>query len=174
MTGEPDTTEFAGRVALVTASAGTGIGQATARRLAAGAATVIVTDIHERRTHAVVDRSPRTSRRPLWPDFPWMQATGARSMRSCPRWSNDSVQLEFWSITRAVNVIGSIFDYDPEVWDQTLRVNLSGPWYLCRQVMPLMRSAGGGVIVNIRTYAPDIGGSGIEPPTPSRRAGSTC
>ena len=41
---DPD--EFAGRVALVTAAAGQGIGQAVARRLAAGGARVVVTDIH--------------------------------------------------------------------------------------------------------------------------------
>jgi NAD(P)-dependent dehydrogenase (short-subunit alcohol dehydrogenase family) len=39
--------EFKGRIALVTAAAGKGSGQAIARRLAAGAATVVVTDILE-------------------------------------------------------------------------------------------------------------------------------
>ena len=64
----------------------------------------------------------------------------------------------------AVNVIGSIFDYDPEHWDWCVRVNLSGPWYLCRAVMPQMRDAGGGVIVNVSSYAADVGGGGIEAP----------
>ena len=41
--------EFAGRVALVTGAAGHGIGTATATRLAAGGATVIVTDSHDGR-----------------------------------------------------------------------------------------------------------------------------
>jgi len=57
----------------------------------------------------------------------------------------------------AINVLGGIFDYDPADWDWCLRVNLSGPWYLCRRVMPLMREAGGGVIVNVSTYAGRIG-----------------
>lgn len=64
----------------------------------------------------------------------------------------------------AINVVGSIFDYDPEHWDWCVRVNLSGPWYLCRAVMPLMRDAGGGVIVNVSSYAADVGGGGIEAP----------
>ena len=46
-------TDLRGRVALVTAAAGLGVGQATARRLAADGATVVVTDIHEKRTRAV-------------------------------------------------------------------------------------------------------------------------
>ena len=45
--------EFDGTVALVTAAAGAGIGQAIARRLASGGANVVVTDIHERRTREV-------------------------------------------------------------------------------------------------------------------------
>jgi len=48
---DPD--EFAGRVALVTGAAGKGIGQAIARRLAAGGARVVVTDIHAARTRKV-------------------------------------------------------------------------------------------------------------------------
>ena len=31
-------------------------------------------------------------------------------------------------------------------------------------IMPIMRDAGGGVILNISTYAPDVGGGGIEAP----------
>ena len=50
----------------------------------------------------------------------------------------------------AVNVIASHFDYDPEVWDWVVQVNLSGPWYLCRRVLPVMRDGGrGGVVVNV-------------------------
>ena len=48
---DPD--EFGGRVALVTAAAGQGIGQAVARRLAAGGARVVVTDVHPGRTEKV-------------------------------------------------------------------------------------------------------------------------
>jgi len=158
------TTEFDGRIALVTAAAGAGIGQATARRLAAGGARVVVTDIHERRTRevaaAIADQYPDTT------------------VIGLPLDAGDRAQIDAVvdEITRtlgpvqilvnnaAVNVIGSIFDYDPENWDWCLRVNLSGPWYLCRAVMPLMRESGGGVIVNVSSYAPDVGGAGIEAP----------
>ena len=49
-----------GRVAIVTASAGAGIGQATVRRLAAEGAYVVVSDIHEGRIGLNVD--PHTSK----------------------------------------------------------------------------------------------------------------
>jgi 3-oxoacyl-[acyl-carrier protein] reductase len=156
--------EFDGRVALVTAAAGAGIGQATARRLAAGGARVVVTDIHERRTREVAAA--------VAADHPDTTVVGL------PMDAGDRAQIDdvIAEVTRtlgpvqilvnnaAVNVVGSIFDYDPENWDWCLRVNLSGPWYLCRAVMPLMRDAGGGVIVNVGSYAPDVGGNGIESP----------
>ncbi len=156
--------EFGGRVALVTGAAGAGIGQATARRLAAGGARVVVTDIHERRTAEVAAR--------LADEFPDTTVTGI-PMDAGDRPQIDSVvarvtaelgPVQILVNNAAVNVVGSIFDYDPENWDWCLRVNLSGPWYLCRAVMPLMRDAGGGVIVNVSSYAPDVGGNGIESP----------
>ena len=37
--------------------------------------------------------------------------------------------------------------------------------------MPLMRDAGGGVIVNVGSYAPDVGGGGIEAPYAASKGG---
>ena len=124
----------------------------------------MVTDIHERRTREVAAA--------IAADHPDTTVIGY-PMDAGDRAQIDDVVAE---VTRtlgpvqilvnnaAVNVIGSIFDYDPENWDWCLRVNLSGPWYLCRAVMPLMRDAGGGVIVNVSSYAADVGGGGIEAP----------
>ena len=60
--------EFAGRVALVTAAAGVGVGQAVARRLAEGGAHVVVTDSHVRRTAEVAER--------MSADFPAVRILG--------------------------------------------------------------------------------------------------
>ena len=45
--------EFRGRVALITGSAGQGIGRATAARLCAGGAHTVVTDVHPGRVERV-------------------------------------------------------------------------------------------------------------------------
>jgi NAD(P)-dependent dehydrogenase (short-subunit alcohol dehydrogenase family) len=157
-------TEFGGRVALVTGAAGRGIGQATARRLAAGGARVVVTDIHERRTREVTEA--------IAADFPDTTIVGY-PMDAGDRAQIDEVVADAARVVgpvqilvnnAAINVQGSIFDYDPDDWDWVMRVNLSGAWYLCRATMPLMREAGGGVIVNVSTYAPDVGGAGVEAP----------
>jgi len=156
--------EFVGQLALVTGAAGAGIGQAIARRLAAGGAAVVVSDIHEARTSrvtaAIADDIPGAVVHARVLDVGNREAVDATVA---------SIAAELGPITilvnnAAVNVQGSIFEYDPDDWDWCLRVNLTGPWQLCRRVMPLMREAGGGAIVNITSVAPDNGGYGIEAP----------
>src|SRR4051794_21660648 len=146
------TTEFDGKVALVTAAAGKGIGQATARRLAAGGATVVVTDIHPGRTEAVTAA--------IAADYPDATVVG-HVMDAGDRDAIDRVvgdvgaqlgPVQILVNNAAVNVVGSIFDYNPANWDWAMRVNLTGPWYLCRLTLPGMRDAGGGVVVNIGSY----------------------
>jgi NAD(P)-dependent dehydrogenase (short-subunit alcohol dehydrogenase family) len=163
--------DLAGRVALVTAAAGAGIGQATARRLAAGGARVVVTDIHERRTREVTAA--------IAADHPDATVVGYQ-MDAGDRAQIDTViaavteslgPVQILVNNAAINVPGSIFDYDPDDFDWCVRVNLAGAWYLCRAVMPLMRNAGGGVIVNVSTYAPDVGGGGTEAPYAMTKGG---
>ncbi|HEY4850738.1 MAG TPA: SDR family oxidoreductase [Streptosporangiaceae bacterium] len=166
---DPD--EFGGRVALVTAAAGQGIGQAVARRLAAGGARVVVTDIHERRTLEVAAA--------IAADYPAATVVGY-PLDAGDRYRIDAVvdavtaalgPVQILVNNAAINIIGGIFDYDPADWDRVVRVNLTGPWHLCRRTMPLMRDAGGGVIVNVGSFAPDVGGGGIEAPYAATKGG---
>lgn len=156
--------EFGEKIALVTAAAGGGIGQAIARRLAAGGARVVVTDIHARRTaevaRQIADESPETDVIGLPMD------AGDREQIDAvvERVTRDLGPIQILVNNAAINVIGSLFDYDPNNWDWCVRVNLSGPWYLCRRILPIMRDAGGGVVLNISTFAPDVGGGGVEAP----------
>jgi len=156
--------EFDERVALVTAAAGAGIGKATARRLAAGGATVVVTDIHVRRTQEVTEELAKEFPETTVVGYPMDAGDRDHIDDVVAKVSADVGPIQILVNNAAINVVGSIFDYDPADWDWCVRVNLSGPWYLCRAIMPIMRDAGGGVIVNISTYAPDVGGAGIEAP----------
>jgi 3-oxoacyl-[acyl-carrier protein] reductase len=80
----------------------------------------------------------------------------------------DAVTREMGSIqlvvnNAAVNWPGRVWDYDVDRYLRQFMVNLHGPWYLCRRVMPDMRAAGGGSIVNITTRAVLSGGGfGVE------------
>jgi NAD(P)-dependent dehydrogenase (short-subunit alcohol dehydrogenase family) len=152
------TSEFDGKVALITGAAGVGIGQACARRLAAGGACVVVTDSHARRTWEVTAA--------IGSDFPDVKVVGY-VLDVGDRTAIDGVladvaaqlgPVRYVVNNAAVNWSGPIWDYDLEHFDRTFAVNLTGPWYLCRQTMPMMRDAGGGSIVNISSGAAIEGG----------------
>jgi len=155
---------MSGRVALVTGAAGAGIGRGIATRLAADGATVVVTDSHAGRAQQVAREIAAVH----------CDRAVARTLDVGDREQivevTDWVLNELGPITVLVNnaannVLGSIFDYEPGEWDRVLDVNLSGPWMLSRQTMRPMSDAGlPGAILNVSTYAPDIGGHGIETP----------
>ena len=151
-----------GRVALVTAAAGGGVGSAVARRLAARRCTVVVTDQHEGRLEKFAAE--------LAADFPDTEVKGYQ-LEVSDRQRADEVlanvaatlgPVQILVNNAAVDILGTFFDFDPGDWDRTVAVNLSAPWYLTRLVMPGMREAGGGVVVNIGSIANERGGSGFE------------
>jgi NAD(P)-dependent dehydrogenase (short-subunit alcohol dehydrogenase family) len=148
---------IAGRVALVTGAAGQGIGRAVCLRLAAEGAHVVVTDVHERRIKEVVD---------------WLRATvpdsrvtghildiGDRDQIDfvVSEVVNRSGPIGILVNNAAVNVMGDMFEYDYQDWQRCIQADLTGPWWLSRQVMREMRSARGGTIVNVTSTAPEMG-----------------
>ncbi len=152
------------RVALVTGAAGAGIGRAIATRLAAEGATVVVTDSHAGRAEEVAGKiAAEHAGRAV---AQTLDAGDREQIVEVTDWVRDELgPISILVNNAAYNVLGSIFDYDPDVWDRVMDVNLNGPWMLSRQVMRQLREAGvPGAILNVSTYAPDIGGNGIETP----------
>lgn len=145
------------RVALITGAAGEGVGKATARKLLAVGYSVAVTDIHAQRTAAVVSELAR--------EFPCRRVRGWTLDVGVPEQilaTVADIERELGPVRLLVNnaphnTRSSIFEADDKDWARTMAVNLTGPWQLARAVAPGMTSAGGGVIVNIGSYAPDLG-----------------
>lgn len=142
---------FDGEVALVTGAAGAGIGQATARRLAADGATVIVTDVHERRTGEVADA---------------MKAEGLAAIgHVLDAGDRDRIDVVLAAVAdevgpvtilvnnAAINPLNPTVDLSVEDWNRTIDVDLTGPWYLTKQVLPAMIAAGKGSIINVTSTA---------------------
>ena len=58
-----------------------------------------------------------------------------------------------------INVLGDAHEIAPDDWDRVVQVNLTAPWYLCRQILPTMYERRHGVIVNVGSvaaYASDV------------------
>jgi gluconate 5-dehydrogenase len=48
-----------------------------------------------------------------------------------------------------INIRGAIEDVSPEDFEKVQKVNVTGTWLMCREVVPLMKKAGYGRIVNV-------------------------
>jgi NAD(P)-dependent dehydrogenase (short-subunit alcohol dehydrogenase family) len=69
----------------------------------------------------------------------------------------EQVMKEFGRIDILVNSSGSSFMVDllsveEWQWDTVMNVNLKGPFFLAREIAPIMKEQGGGSIINITSY----------------------
>jgi 3-oxoacyl-[acyl-carrier protein] reductase len=144
---------LAGKVAVVTAAAGTGIGSATARRLLAEGATVVVSDVHERRlaeTAAALAGTPRADR----------SGSTEPLAVACDVTDEDLVQRLFASVLDAhgrldvvVNNAGlggtaELVEMTDEQWRKVVDVTLTGTMRCTRAALRVLTAQGSGVIVN--------------------------
>lgn len=144
-----------GKVAVVT-GAGSGIGAATAKRLAASGATVIAADLHADTAQAIVDTTTATGAvaRAITLDVS-KEEQFAHAL--------ESAALEFGRLDILVNNANAsrqddtnIVDTPEDAWRFSLDVNLMGVVYGVRHAIPHMLATGGS-IVNIASAGPLFG-----------------
>ena len=162
--------EHEGRVALITGAAGAGIGRAVAERLAEDGATVVVTDSHVRRTAEVTASLAERFGADRVVGYPLDVGDRAGIDHLVDAVERDVGGVDLLVNNAAINVLTEVVDMDPADWDRTLDVDLTGPWYLCRRVLPGMRARGFGSIVTITSVAAFLGG-GREGPYAAAKAG---
>lgn len=164
--------EFGKRVALVTGSAGLGIGRAVAARLRAGGANTVVADISPKRVERVTEELAASAPPGVKVIGKVMDVADFTSIDKVTAEVEDELgPIQILVNNAAYNVMGPIWDYKPEDWATVMNTNLNGPWYLSKMAMIQMRDAGGGVIINISSVAPDNGGMGLESPYTVSKAG---
>ncbi|MGH2759719.1 MAG: SDR family oxidoreductase [Actinomycetota bacterium] len=137
-----------GRRVLVTASAGAGIGFATAKRCAEEGATVVLSDIHERRLGEAADELEElTGRKPL--------------AVTCNVTSDEEVQNLFDTAIAALGALDvvvnnaglggtkSIAEMTDDEWHAVLDVSLNGTFRCTRAALRHMLPRNEGVIINL-------------------------
>ncbi|MHB8669099.1 MAG: SDR family NAD(P)-dependent oxidoreductase [Acidimicrobiales bacterium] len=159
---------FEGRVALVTGAGGAGIGSATVRRLAGEGASVVVTDVHERRTaeitRAMVDQGATAVGLPL--DI----ADRGRVFEVVAEVERRLGPVDVLVNNAAVNPLGPVQEMEPSDWDRVLAVDLTGAFNLIRATLPGMIGRRIGSIVNISSVAAWLGGGSSEGPYAAAKA----
>ena len=141
---------LAGKVALITAAAGTGIGFATARRFVMEGAAVVISDTHERRLgEAAVELAKLT------PDGePPLAVTCDVTVEDQVQNLFDAAVAGHGRIDVLVNNAGlggttRLVDMTDEQWSKVLDVTLTGTFRCTRAALRLMGGQeSGGVVVN--------------------------
>lgn len=162
-------TAFEGRVALVTGAAGDGIGKAVARRLAAGGAAVVVTDIHERRSMETAE-TLRQEFGDRIVGYAYDVADRERGDAILTEVAERLGPVDVLVNNAAENVLAPISDYTVEDWQRGIDVNLTGCFHLIQRALPMMMEQGWGSIVNITSVAAWLAGGGREGPYAASKA----
>jgi NAD(P)-dependent dehydrogenase (short-subunit alcohol dehydrogenase family) len=144
-------TRLAGKVAIVT-GAGSGIGQATARRLADEDARLVLNDISEAYLQELTE-SLAGEHRTVVGDVA-QEETAVRLA--------ETAREAFGRIDVLVNNVGDLFigeitETSVEDWDRLLATNVRSMFLCCKHVIPTMLEQGSGSIVNLASISAFIG-----------------
>ena len=148
------TYDVGGRSAIVT-GAGSGIGRAIARLLAANGAAVLVTDINEAGAKAVVDEIHAAA---------GTAASLVGDVTDQERGRSVAAAAELGPLRIAVNNAGiggalaPVGEYPLDSWRQVIEINQNAVFYGLRAQLPAIAAAqGGGAIVNIASILGSVG-----------------
>lgn len=134
------------RTAIVT-GAESGIGRATALRLALAGCRVFTGDVQLRDENQTIYGELAISR----------QVCDVRSEADIANLINSAVQvtgrLDVLVNNAGVGLVKPITEVTEEEWDRCLDTNLKGAFFGCKHAIPLIKAGGGGSIINVASNA---------------------
>ena len=137
---------FAGKTAIVT-GAGSGIGRATALRLAREGATVVGADISDTRLEELTTGHPDLALIPVVADV--ATGDGVAAVAAGVGGNVDALA----NVAGIMDGFLPLTEIDDETWERVFAVNVTSMMRLTRAVLPIMLEAGGGAIVNVSSEA---------------------
>jgi 3-oxoacyl-[acyl-carrier protein] reductase len=142
---------LSGKVAIVT-GASRGIGEAAAEALAAAGAAVMLTARDGKRAGEVAGRIASTGGKAAFvasdvADYAAVEALVAATTRQFGR---PDILINNAGV---IEPIATLAESDPAAWATNVQINLVGAYHVVRAVLPVMKSAGSGTIVNVSSGA---------------------
>ena len=144
---------FSDRAVLVTGAA-SGIGRATAERLAAEGASLVLSDVDTGGLDATRESAAAAGADVVAVRADVSDPDDVRTLAAVP-------VAEFDRLDAVANVAGVVqtshlADLDLDTWNRTLAINLTGTFLVCQACMPQLLD-GGGAIVNVSSTAAEAG-----------------
>ena len=157
-----------GKVALITGGS-KGLGRSMAEGLASAGADLVLCSRHEDEVAEAADSVAR--------DFGG-KAIGVRCDVTrgedvealVERAIADMEKIDILINNAGINIRGPIEELEPEQFEEVMRVNVSGPWLLCRAVAPHMKRARYGRVINMSSTLGAVGVPGRTPYASSKGA----
>lgn len=141
---------FKDNVVVVTGSA-TGLGKAIATGFAHEGAKVVITDINVKSGQAVAAELKESG---LEAAFVYGNVGKREDCNNIIQFTIDTYgSVDILVNNAGISIYGTIEELELEDWYKTLDVNITGPFMLMKAVIPYMRKAGGGSIINIASLA---------------------
>lgn len=140
------------RVAVVTAAAGAGIGQAVARKFAEEGAQVVISDAHAKRVQEVGAKMSTDYGRdvPAYAvDVTRRDQVEAMVAGTVERFGRIDILFN----TAGINKLEPVWEMSDATWNLVLGVCLTGTFYVSRAVLPHMIKQRKGTIINMASVA---------------------
>jgi len=149
--------ELNDHVAFITGAAG-GIGSAIARLFAAEGAAVALVD---QNLEAITELEKSLTEQGLRAQAVQSDVRSAASVKAAV----EAVLHSFGKINLCVNAVGilrqgRVDEMSEADWDILMDVNVKGVFLACKYVVPALKAAGGGAIVNLSSVAAFVGSDG--------------
>ncbi len=159
-----------GKVALITAGAGAGIGRAVATRFLEEGAQVVLTDAHPRRTPEVAAELGRQFKRDVLGvvvDVTQRAQVEDAVAKTVAKFGRVDILFN----NAGINKLEPIWECKDETWDLVMNVCLRGTFWMIRAVLPHMIKQGKGAIVNMASAAGWVAAGDGEAPYSAAKAG---
>lgn len=144
-----------GKIAICTGTR-RGIGRAMTRAMAEAGADIVSFDRND--PEDTRQDVQALGRRFVWKKIDFLTATAEQLTALVNETAAEMGHIDILVNNAGICPREEILDYSAELWEQSLRVNLSAPWFLAQAVGRIMAERGCGKIINIGSLLSHQGG----------------